>query len=63
MRFDHKGHLRVEVVDQGSGFIPVARDRPATDVEGWGLAPPRDAHRPLGVHAGSTHVWSEIERP
>jgi len=34
MRFDHKGHLRVEVVDQGSGLIPVARDRPATDVGG-----------------------------
>jgi len=25
MRSDYKGHLRVEVVDEGSGFIPVAR--------------------------------------
>src|SRR3954463_350817 len=29
--------LRVEVVDQGIGFVPVARNRPATEVGGWGL--------------------------
>jgi anti-sigma regulatory factor (Ser/Thr protein kinase) len=29
--------LRVEVIDQGVGFVPVARDRPATEVGGWGL--------------------------
>src|SRR3954466_4797455 len=29
--------LRVEVIDQGIGFVPVARNRPATEVGGWGL--------------------------
>jgi anti-sigma regulatory factor (Ser/Thr protein kinase) len=29
--------LRAEVIDQGVGFVPVARDRPATEVGGWGL--------------------------
>ena len=24
-------------VDQGAGFVPVARDRPETEVGGWGL--------------------------
>src|SRR3954447_17660610 len=31
--------LRVEVIDQGIGFVPVARNRPATEVGGWGLPP------------------------
>src|SRR4051795_133324 len=30
-------HIRIEVVDQGVGFIPVARDRPLTEAGGWGL--------------------------
>ena len=29
--------LRVEVVDQGGGFVPVARDRAVEDPGGWGL--------------------------
>src|SRR3954469_23460903 len=28
---------RIEVIGQGVGFVPVARDRPATEVGGWGL--------------------------
>src|SRR5512135_3043154 len=29
--------LRVEVIDQGVGFEPVARNRPVTTAGGWGL--------------------------
>ena len=58
----HPGHIRVEVVDQGSGFVPVARNRPATDVGGWGLHLVETLADRWGVHEGSTHVWFEIER-
>ncbi|MCW2991503.1 MAG: ATP-binding protein [Solirubrobacterales bacterium] len=62
LRSEHDGHIRVEVVDQGSGFIPVARDRPATEVGGWGLHLVETLTDRWGVHEGSTHVWFEIER-
>lgn len=54
--------LRVEVVNQGSSFTPVARDRPKTDVGGWGLHLVEELTDRWGVHAGSTHVWFEIDR-
>jgi anti-sigma regulatory factor (Ser/Thr protein kinase) len=54
--------LRVEVIDQGVGFVPVARDRPATEVGGWGLHLVQTLSARWGVHEGSTHVWFEIDR-
>jgi anti-sigma regulatory factor (Ser/Thr protein kinase) len=54
--------VRVEVVDQGGGFEPVARDRPATEPGGWGLHLVEALTARWGVHEGSTHVWFEIER-
>jgi anti-sigma regulatory factor (Ser/Thr protein kinase) len=54
--------LRVEVVDQGVGFVPVARDRPATEVGGWGLHLVQTLSDRWGVYEGSTHVWFEIDR-
>lgn len=54
--------LRVEVVDQGSGFVPKARSRPATDVGGWGLHLVKELSDRWGVYEGSTHVWFEIDR-
>jgi anti-sigma regulatory factor (Ser/Thr protein kinase) len=60
LRSDHEQHLRIEVVDQGSGFVPVARNRPATDVGGWGLHLVETLTDRWGVHEGSTHVWFEI---
>jgi anti-sigma regulatory factor (Ser/Thr protein kinase) len=54
--------LRIEVIDQGIGFVPVARDRPATDVGGWGLHLVQTLSDRWGVHEGSTHVWFEIDR-
>ena len=54
--------LRVEVIDQGVGFVPTARDRPATEVGGWGLHLVQTLSNRWGVHEGSTHVWFEIDR-
>jgi hypothetical protein len=50
------------VIDQGVGFVPVARDRPATDVGGWGLHLVQTLSNRWGVYEGSTHVWFEIDR-
>ena len=54
--------LRVEVVDQGAGFVPVARDRPMNEPGGWGLHLVEALTDRWGVYEGSTHVWFEIER-
>jgi anti-sigma regulatory factor (Ser/Thr protein kinase) len=54
--------LRIEVIDQGAGFVPVARDRPATEVGGWGLHLVQTLSDRWGVYEGSTHVWFEIDR-
>ena len=59
---DDPQRLRVEVIDQGVGFVPVARDRPATDVGGWGLHLVQTLSNRWGVYEGSTHVWFEIDR-
>jgi anti-sigma regulatory factor (Ser/Thr protein kinase) len=59
---DGPRRLRAEVIDQGVGFVPVARDRPATEVGGWGLHLVQTLSDRWGVHEGSTHVWFEIER-
>ena len=59
---DGPRRLRVEVIDQGAGFVPVARNRPATDVGGWGLHLVQTLSDRWGVHEGSTHVWFEIDR-
>jgi anti-sigma regulatory factor (Ser/Thr protein kinase) len=59
---DDPRRLRVEVVDQGVGFVPVARNRPATDVGGWGLHLVQTLSDRWGVYEGSTHVWFEIDR-
>ena len=54
--------LRAEVIGHGTGFVPVGRDRPATDVGGWGLYLVQTLSDRWGVHEGSTDVWFEIER-
>lgn len=62
LRSDQPQHIHVEVVDQGIGFIPTARDRPMTEVGGWGLHLVEVLTQRWGVHEGSTHVWFEIDR-
>lgn len=54
--------LRVEVVNQGASFEPKARSRPKTEAGGWGLHLVETLADDWGVHAGSTHVWFEIDR-
>jgi anti-sigma regulatory factor (Ser/Thr protein kinase) len=54
--------LRVEVVNQGRSFEPRARTGAVTDSGGWGLHFVDALADRWGVHAGSTHVWFEIER-
>ncbi len=59
---DDPRRLRVEVVDHGEGFVPVARDRPATDVGGWGLHLVGTLSDRWGVCRGLARVWFEIDR-
>jgi anti-sigma regulatory factor (Ser/Thr protein kinase) len=62
MRSERPDHVHVEVVDQGVGFVPHARDRPKTEPGGWGLHLVEALTKRWGVHEGSTHVWFEIDR-
>jgi anti-sigma regulatory factor (Ser/Thr protein kinase) len=59
---DRRRKVRADVTDRGVGFVPVARDRPATEVGGWGLHLVQTLSNRWGVHEGSTHVWFEIDR-
>lgn len=54
--------LRVEVINEGASFVPKARTRPRTEPGGWGLHLVETLADRWGVHAGSTHVWFEIDR-
>jgi anti-sigma regulatory factor (Ser/Thr protein kinase) len=62
LRSEDPGHVHVEVVDQGVGFVPAARDRPTSEPGGWGLHLVEALTERWGVHEGSTHVWFEIDR-
>jgi anti-sigma regulatory factor (Ser/Thr protein kinase) len=59
---EHRRHVRMEIVDQGSGFVPVARTRPMTEPGGWGLHLVEELTDRWGVYEGSTHVWVELDR-
>jgi anti-sigma regulatory factor (Ser/Thr protein kinase) len=62
LRSEDPHHVHVEVVDQGVGFVPVARDRARTEPGGWGLHMVDALAERWGVREGSTHVWFEIDR-
>jgi anti-sigma regulatory factor (Ser/Thr protein kinase) len=62
VRSEDREHVYVEVVDQGVGFVPTARDRPTTEAGGWGLHLVETLTERWGVREGSTHVWFEIDR-
>jgi anti-sigma regulatory factor (Ser/Thr protein kinase) len=59
---DAEGRLRVEVVDEGGGFVPTARDRPLNEVGGWGLHLVNELADRWGVATEASHVWFEIAR-
>jgi anti-sigma regulatory factor (Ser/Thr protein kinase) len=54
--------LLVEVVDQGSGFEHVVREREFDEIGGRGLNLVDAETSRWGMHEGTTHVWFEIER-
>ena len=54
--------LRVEVIDEGSGFERVLRHRDFKVVGGWGLEIVEDIASRWGVREGTTHAWFELER-
>ena len=62
LRSEDPHHVHVEVVDQGVGFVPAARERPRTEPGGWGLHMVEALTQRWGVRDGSTHVWFEIDR-
>jgi signal transduction histidine kinase len=52
--------VRCEVIDNGDGFLPIAR-RPDDPREGgWGLHLVEQLSQQWGVREGSTHVWFEL---
>ena len=56
------GLVRGEIVDQGTGFAPVARGHDPDRVGGWGLHLVDHLSERWGTHEGSTHVWFEISQ-
>jgi signal transduction histidine kinase len=54
------GRLRVEVIDDGNGFLPIARRAGADEAGGWGLHLVEELSESWGVREGSTHVWFEL---
>lgn len=55
--------LMIEVVDQGDGFERAVRERSVDAVGGKGLIIVDALASRWGIHAGSSHVWFELERP
>jgi anti-sigma regulatory factor (Ser/Thr protein kinase) len=53
--------LRAEIIDQGVGFTPKARDNDLDRVGGWGLHLTEHLTSRWGTYEGSTHVWFEID--
>lgn len=53
------GVLRCEVIDDGAGFVPRARQESAP-FGGWGLDLVEQIASSWGVREGSTHVWFEL---
>jgi anti-sigma regulatory factor (Ser/Thr protein kinase) len=53
--------LRAEIIDQGVGFTPVARNDDLDKVGGWGLHLTEQLTSRWGTYQGSTHVWFEID--
>jgi anti-sigma regulatory factor (Ser/Thr protein kinase) len=54
--------VRCEVVDDGSGFLPLARPVGTQEDGGWGLYLVESLSDSWGVREGSTHVWFELKR-
>jgi anti-sigma regulatory factor (Ser/Thr protein kinase) len=55
--------LMIEVIDQGDGFERTVRQHGLDAVGGNGLNIVDRLASRWGIHAGSSHVWFELERP
>jgi anti-sigma regulatory factor (Ser/Thr protein kinase)/uncharacterized protein YbcI len=55
------GHVRVEVGDDGPGFVPVARS-PDRETGGWGLVLVEKLATRWGVVSEPSRVWLELDR-
>lgn len=56
-----EGSVRAEIIDQGVGFVPRARNDDLEKVGGWGLHLVENLTDRWGTYEGSTHVWFEID--
>ena len=54
--------ILVEVVDDGGGFSPAVRRPSRFHAGGFGLHLVDELASSWGVHAGTAHVWFEIDR-
>lgn len=54
--------LRVEVADEGPGFVRTLRSERVDRLGGWGLEFVEEMSWRWGVREDSTHVWIELER-
>jgi two-component sensor histidine kinase len=52
----------VEVVDDGGGFSPQVRRPSRFQASGYGLHLVDELASSWGIHAGTAHVWFEIDR-
>lgn len=57
---EEPARLRCEVIDQGDGFLPIARKPGDSREGGWGLHLVERLSDTWGVREGSTHVWFEL---
>ena len=55
-----RDRLRCEVVDDGNGFLPLARPVGTREDGGFGLYLVETLSEAWGVREGSTHVWFEL---
>lgn len=54
--------VRIEVIDQGTGFAHEVREVPFQQAGGRGLRIVDTTISRWGIYEGTTHVWAEIER-
>jgi len=55
--------LLVEVIDEGNGFERTIRQQDFPSIGGRGLAIVDAEASRWGIHAATTNVWFELERP
>jgi signal transduction histidine kinase len=55
-----RDRVRVEVIDDGRGFLPLARPLGVKEDGGFGLYLVERLSESWGVREGSTHVWFEL---